>query len=149
LSARRPALAAVAIAAVGALRLRRALTPLIQRTLAPDNPHWQLSGWAAGELGTALVRASTRLESGAPERLSWALAHAIRRGAAREVERARTGANTRFLDAATQALNQQDEVRNWHEALRRGEGDSAVARALAPIVTLADTHGTGEFRAGL
>ena len=132
LAAKRPRIATVACAAAGALKLRRALTPLVQRTMAPENTAWKLSGWAAGELGAAVVRAVTRLDNPNAERVAWVLAHAVRNGAAKEIERARAGANAAFLDAATRALAQQDEARAYDEALRRGEGADAE-RAVGPV----------------
>ena len=138
LSSKRRAVAAAATAGAGVLKLRRALTPLVQRAFAKDNRDWRLAAWAAGEFGVAAVRTLVRAESPEPERLAWVLGHAIRCGAAKEVERARAEAPPAFLEAATRALALQDEIRAWDEALRRGEGElesivqPVVARAPAP-----------------
>jgi hypothetical protein len=123
LSSRRRAVAAVAAVGAGVLKLRRALTPLVQRCLAKDNRDWRLAAWATGEFGAAAVRSLVRAEAPDPERLAWVLAHTIRCGAAKELERARAEAPAVFQDAATRALALQDEIRAWDEALRRGEGE--------------------------
>lgn len=133
LASKRPKVVRVAAAAAGSLKLRRALTPLVQRTMAPDEDAWRLAGWAAGELGVAVVRAVTRLDNPVTERVAWVLAHAIRNGAAKEVERARVGANASFVEAATRSLAMQDEARGYDEALRRGEGPSEHERAVAAV----------------
>lgn len=133
LSSKRARVAVVAAAAAGALKLRRALTPLVQRTMSAEDDGWRLSGWAAGELGVAVVRAVTRLDSPSAERVAWVLAHAIRNGAAKEVERARAGANATFIDGATRALSMQDEARAYDEALRGGTASTEHERAVAAV----------------
>lgn len=138
LASRRHRVVTVACAAVGALKLRRALTPLVQRTMLPESDAWRLSGWAAGELGAAATRAVTRLDHPDPERVAWLLAHAVRNGAAREVERARAGANSAFSDAATRALTLQDEARRYDEALRAGSAEGEAERLVATIFTRGD-----------
>jgi len=123
LSSRRRSVAAVATVGAGVLKLRRALTPLVQRCLAKDNRDWRLAAWATGEFGVAAVRALVRAETPDPERLAWVLGHTIRCGAAKELERARAEAPPVFQDAATRALALQDEIRAWDESLRRGDGE--------------------------
>jgi hypothetical protein len=113
LSSRRRSVAAVATVGAGVLKLRRALTPLVQRCFAKDNR----------DFGVAAVRALVRAETPDPERLAWVLGHTIRCGAAKELERARGEAPPAFQDAATRALGLQDEIRAWDESLRRGEGE--------------------------
>lgn len=135
LASRRRAVAAVAAAGAGVLKLRRALSPLVQRAFARDNRDWRLAAWAAGEFGVAAVRALVRAESPDPERLAWVLAHAVRCGAVKEIERARAEAPAVFLEAATRALALQDEIRAWDEALRRGEGE--IESIVHPVVTRA------------
>ncbi len=133
LASKRPKVVTVACAAVGALKLRRALTPLVQRTMAPENEAWRLSAWAAGELGGAAARAVTRLERPDAQRVAWLLAHAVRNGAAKEVDRAKAGANAAFVEGAAKALTLQDEARRYDEALRRGEGDGDAERLVAAV----------------
>ena len=81
------------------------------------------------------MRALVRAEAPEPERLTWVLAHAIRCGAAKEIERARAEAPAVFLEAATRALALQDDVRAWDEALRRGEGE--LEAIVHPVVARA------------
>jgi hypothetical protein len=134
LSSPRPALVGVAATVAGSLRLRRALTPLVQRALSPSEEGWRLMGWAAGGFGGALVRA-VRSPEGAPvDHLAWALAHAVAQGGAREMERARQGAEPAFEQAATRALALQDDVQRWSLALRDGRGETEIERAVAPLL---------------
>lgn len=133
LASKRAKVVTVACAAVGALKLRRALTPLVQRTMAPENESWRLSAWAAGELGGAAARAVTRLERPDAQRVAWLLAHAVRNGAAKEVDRAKAGANAAFVEGAAKALTLQDEARRYDEALRRGDGDGDAERLVAAV----------------
>lgn len=134
LSSPRRALAGIAATVAGLLRLRRALTPLVQRALSPQEEAWRLMGWAAGSFGPAAVRAVRSPEGAAVERLAWVLAHAVAQGGAREMERARQGADPTFERAATGALSLQDEVQRWTAALREGSGDSEIERTVAPLL---------------
>jgi hypothetical protein len=138
LASRRRAVAAVATVGAALLKLRRALSPLVQRVFARDNRDWHLAAWATGEFGGAAVRALARTETLEPERLAWALGHAIRCGAAREIERLQAEASPVFRGAITRALALQDEIHAWNDALRRGEGELGtivqplLARATPP-----------------
>lgn len=134
LSSPRPALAGIGATVAGLLRLRRALTPLVQRALSPQEDAWRLMGWAAGSFGPAAVRAVRSPEGAAVERLAWVLAHAVAQGGAREMERARQGADPAFERAATRALSLQDEVQRWTAALREASGDSEIERTVAPLL---------------
>lgn len=138
LSSARPALVGVGATAAGLLRLRRALTPLVQRAISPHEDEWRLMGWAAGGFGTALVRAVRNPEGAAVDRLAWALAHAVGQGGAKEMERARPGADPVFEQAATRALALQDEVQRWSAALREARGDTDIERAVAPLLRKAN-----------
>jgi hypothetical protein len=136
LGSRRRAVAAIGTAAAGVLKLRRALGPLVQRALARDNVDWRLAAWAAGEFGVAAVRAVARTETDEVERLAWVVGHAIRCGAAREVERIRGEATRAFQEAAGRALSLQDELRTWHETLR--QGDEEPGKLIAPVLRRGD-----------
>jgi hypothetical protein len=137
LASRRATLQHLAVAAVGALKLRRALSVLTQRATDPAATEWRLAGWAAGEAGSALVRAAGRITNASPERLAWMLAHAVRVGASREVERARADGDATYLEAATRALSLQDEARTYDAALRKGEGYSAAERLAGALLAAA------------
>lgn len=144
LASKRRAVAAVATAGAGVLKLRRALSPLMQRALAKDNADWKLAAWAAGEFGVAAVRALARTDTDQTERLAWTIGHAIRCGASKEVERTRPEGTKAFQDAATRALALQDEIRAWDDALRRGDGD--LERLVQPVVTRVQTSGDASQR---
>ncbi len=140
LSSPRPTLAGVSATVAGLLRLRRALTPLVQRAVSAQEEEWRLMGWAAGGFGPALVRAVRSPEGAAVDRLAWALAHAVAQGGAKEMERARQGADPTFEQAATRALALQDDVQRWTAALRESHGDTEIERAVAPLL-----HRASEF----
>lgn len=135
LGSKRRAVAAVATAGAGVLKLRRALSPLVQRALAKDNPDWKLAAWSAGEFGVAAVRTLARADTDQTEHLAWVLGHTIRCGASKEVERAKPEGTRVFQEAATRALALQDEIRAWDDALRRGDGE--LERLVQPVVTRA------------
>jgi hypothetical protein len=132
LAHRRHAVSALATTGAGILRSRRALNPLVQRALAKDNTTWQLSAWAAGEFGSAVVRALLRTETDQVERLAWILGHAIRCGASKDIEKQRLEGTRVFQEAATRALSLQDDVRVWDDILRRGEGE--LGALLSPLL---------------
>lgn len=118
LGSRRAHARVLAGAAVAVIRLRRGLNPLLQRALASDEPEWKVFAWAAGEFGTAAVRAASRIEEGDPERLGWILAHAVRAGAGRDVEKSRSASTKLLAEAATRAVGRVDEARAFDAALR-------------------------------
>jgi hypothetical protein len=80
------------------------------------------------------VRAVRSPEGAAVDRLAWALAHAVAQGGAKEMERARQGADPTFEQAATRALALQDDVQRWTAALRESHGDTEIERAVAPLL---------------
>jgi hypothetical protein len=131
IASRRRGASAIGVVGAGVLHLRRALSPLVQRALAKDNEDWKLAAWAAGQFGVAAVRALTRVETDQSERLAWVLGHAVRCGAAKELERARVGAVPVFLEAGTRALALQDEVRAYDDALKKHEGNTEIRRRSA------------------
>jgi hypothetical protein len=133
LGSRRRGMAAVGAAGASTLGLRRALSSLVQKALLKSDEDARLFGWAAGQFGAAVVRVVSRSESAEPEALGWLLAHAIRVGAARDLERARTGATAAFQEAASRALGLQDEALAYDRALRTGAGATDSER-LAGVV---------------
>lgn len=138
IASRRRGASAIGVVGAGVLHLRRALNPLVQRALAKDNEDWKLAAWAAGQFGVAAVRALTRVETDQTERLAWVLGHAVRCGAAKELERARVGAVPVFLEAGTRALALQDEVRAYDDALKKHEGNTEIERLVHGIVKRTD-----------
>lgn len=142
IASRRRGASAIGVVGAGVLHLRRALNPLVQRALAKDNEDWKLAAWAAGQFGVAAVRALTRAETDQSERLAWVLGHAVRCGAAKELERSRAGAVPVFLEAGTRALALQDEVRAYDDALKKHEGNTEIERLVHGIVKRTDTSDT-------
>jgi hypothetical protein len=146
-SPRRSAAGAAAAATV-VVRLRRGLGPLIQRALALQESEWKLFGWAAGEFGAAAVKSVGRGEPADAERLTWLLAHALRAGAVREVERLRdaAGESRGLAAAATTALERAEQARSYDLDLRRGqlrsEGERAAAGVMAQLSAGPATSGT-------
>nr|MBK7069279.1 hypothetical protein [Deltaproteobacteria bacterium] len=134
LSSPRPALAGIGATVGGASAPAPRAHPLVQRALSPQEDAWRLMGWAAGSFGPAAVRAVRSPEGAAVERLAWVLAHAVAQGGAKEMERARQGADPAFEQAATRALSLQDEVQRWTAALREASGDSEIERVVAPLL---------------
>jgi hypothetical protein len=147
LGARRRGMAAVGAAGAATLGLRRALSPLVQKALLKSDEDARLFGWAAGQFGAAVVRVVARSESAEPEALGWLLAHAIRVGAARDLERARAGATAAFQEAASRALALQDEAQAYDRALRAGHGLTEGER-LAGVVLAGDASGLDTSGAG-
>jgi hypothetical protein len=141
LGSRRPLAAAVAAVATGVVRLRRGLNPVVQRALAKDNDDWQLFAWAAGQFGASTVRALGGTDGLDPDRLAWVLAHAVRTGGGREVERVRTSSKGVLAEAATRAVGRVDEARAFENALRRGPGATDAERIAHAV--LARVEGAG------
>jgi hypothetical protein len=118
LGSRRPRASAMAAVATAVIHLRRGLNPVMHHALARDNREWKLAAWTAGEFGAGALRAAGRLEGVDPERLAWVLAHAIRAGAGRDVDKARTGPPGPLAAAAATATGLVDEAREYDSALR-------------------------------
>jgi hypothetical protein len=144
LGSRRPHARVLAATAVSVIRLRRGLNPLLQRALAKDETEWSVFAWAAGEFGTAAVRAASRIEDGDPERLGWVLAHAVRAGAGRDVEKSRASSSRLVAEAATRAVGRVDEARAFDAALRHGGGVSAAQRWVSTMLTHVDRQPSRE-----
>jgi len=146
---RRPVAACVAAAALAAIKLRRGLGPVLQRALSKDEPNWKLFGWAAGEFGAAVMRAVGRLDGVDPARLAWLLAHVIRGGGGRDVEKARTGSTKVLAEAASQATGLVDDARAFAKRLGTGGDGSELERAVAGLLrahsrTSSDDDGSAE-----
>jgi hypothetical protein len=134
LGSRRPVAAAIAAVATAVVRLRRGLTPAVQRALEKDDPDWKLFAWTAGEFGAGAVRALGRPDELDVDRLAWMLAHVVRAGGGREVERVRTASAGAVAEAATRAVGRVDEARGFDAALRRGPGETEGERAAYAVL---------------
>lgn len=138
----RQGLVCIGAAGAGVLRLRRALSPLVQNAVTGDEESWRVMAWAAGCFGPSLVRAVARLDAGDPDRIAWMLGLAVDHGGAREMDRAR-GASGLFDDCATKALGLQDELRQWSDALKRGVTSGRFERAVRPVIERGEPTGEG------
>jgi hypothetical protein len=133
---RKPVAAAAGAVAIAKIKLRRGLLPLLQRALGASTTESQLFGWAAGEFGAGAMRAmtSSMVEGEALERASWVLAHVVRAGGGREVERIRTGDEGAMSTAATQAVGAVDDAREYDKSLREAKGLTPGERAAATLL---------------
>lgn len=145
ISSARPGVPALGAVGAALVRLRRGLHPVIQRALFWDDPDWRVFAWAAGEFGTAAVRALGHMDAMDIDRAAWVLAHVVRTGGGREVERARTGSNTTLAEAATRAEGRVDEARAFDAVLRQGPGQSPGEQRVHAVLARLDRdkhHGT-------
>ena len=142
LGSRRATAAAMAAVATAKLHLRRGLNPMVQSALTKENDNWSIFAWSAGEFGVAVVRALGRLENVDIDRLAWILAHAVRAGAGRDVEKARSAPNKMLAEAATRAVGRVDEARAYDAALRHGPGATDAERAAHGMLSRATMIGT-------
>ncbi|MDP3277244.1 MAG: hypothetical protein Q8Q09_18790 [Deltaproteobacteria bacterium] len=135
-SSSKPTAAAAAAVAIAKIRLRRGLLPMIQRALSHEATEAQLYGWAVGEFGAGAVRALTEsmVDGGGIERTSWILAHVVRGGGGREVERVRQQNEGSIAQAAMRAVGAVDDAREYDSALRSGRGITPAERAAAALI---------------
>ncbi|MET0385318.1 MAG: HEAT repeat domain-containing protein, partial [Polyangiales bacterium] len=116
LQAPEPALRQLAALALGRLKLRRAVLPLLkQLDTETSEIHPELAR-ALGEFGPAAVRPLTHaIAAGGPfERFIAALAHAANRGAAKEVERLENDADPTVAQAARKAMARRSRL-EWED----------------------------------
>jgi hypothetical protein len=137
-SSRKPVAAAAGAVAIAKIKLRRGLMCVLQRALTMGSTESQLFGWAAGEFGSAAVRAMTAsmVEGEAIERGAWVLAHVVRAGGGREVERIRTASEGALSQAATKAVGAVDDAREYDESLRAGKGLTPGERAASTFLSI-------------
>lgn len=137
-SSKRPVAAAAGAVAIAKIKLRRGLMTVLQRALSVGTTESQLFGWAAGEFGTGAVRAITpsMLEGDAVERCAWVLAHVVRAGGGREVERIRTSDDGALSAAATQGVGAVDDAREYDKALREAKGLTPGERAASAFLAV-------------
>jgi hypothetical protein len=125
----------IAALALGRLKLRRALVPLVQRLEAEDSAmHLELAR-ALGDFGVSGVRAVARAIplSDRPDRLVLALAHLANHGAAKEVEKLENDTDPSTAQAARKAMARRSRM-EWEDlAVReqRSLEDSDAAALLS------------------
>lgn len=137
-SSKKPVAAAAGAVAIAKIKLRRGLMSVLQRALTAGTTESQLFGWAAGEFGAGAVRAMTAsmVEGDAVERGAWVLAHVVRAGGGREVERIRTGDEGALSQAATQGVGAVDDARDYDKSLREGKGLTPGERAASAFLAV-------------
>jgi hypothetical protein len=137
-SSKKPVAAAAGAVAIAKIKLRRGLMSVLQRALTAGTTESQLFGWAAGEFGAGAVRAMTAsmVEGEAVERGAWVLAHVVRAGGGREVERIRTGEDGALAQAATQGVGAVDDARDYDKSLREGKGLTPGERAASAFLSV-------------
>jgi hypothetical protein len=106
----------VAALALGRLKLRRGLLPMLQQLDVETNPlHTELAR-ALGDFGVSGVRAVARAipSSSRPERLVTALGHLANHGAAKEVEKLENDLDPAIAQAARKAMARRSRM-EWED----------------------------------
>jgi hypothetical protein len=108
--------------ALGRLRLRRALPPLVRQLQSEPTDSYGEVARAIGELGAPAVESLAAAFASAtrPERLMLALAHAANHGAAQEVESLESSSNEALASAARQAAARRARMAEEDRAVRGG-----------------------------
>lgn len=100
--------------ALGHLKLRRAVVPLVHLLQNEPSDVWREVARVLGELGTGATRALTRGvkdAKGQRERFVWALAHLANHGCAKQVQELASDADARVAEVARQALTLREEAK--------------------------------------
>lgn len=128
LAARKTFVRHAAVLALGELKSRRAVTPLVQLLATEESDVWRDIARVLGELGSASLRAIAKLTKDGKleqERAAWALAHALHQGFRKQVEQ--LGKDDPATAAAVaEALSQESSAALASEAARGGKGASAA-----------------------
>jgi HEAT repeat protein len=119
--------------ALGELKLRRAVVPLVHQMLAEKTPIWSEIARALGRYGVAAVKPLQRYlrdPKGKDERLVLALSFLAAAGAAKKVENLRSGDDPKIASLAEQALDLRDEARAIEEQVQGTEAAEGEASYL-------------------
>jgi hypothetical protein len=135
LSGANQALRQVAALALGRMKLRRALLPLLQQLEAEETPAYAEVARAFGDFGPASLRMLVRAIPGAtrPDRLVLALAHLANHGSAKDVEKLENDPDSNIAHAARKAMAKRSRM-EWEDLAVRGQrtlGDSDPAALLS------------------
>jgi HEAT repeat protein len=108
--------------ALGKLKLRRGLAPLLEQLETEPSPAWQELARALGDFGLAALRALARgiHNSQRRERLMVALAHLANHGCNQDLENMERDPDAVLALAARQALARRSRLHWEDEAVRRG-----------------------------
>lgn len=120
LSDTKPAVRHGTLLALGELKLRRAIVPLLHFLQHEESDLWSEAARVLGEFGMASLRAITRLLPDAREntdRFAFALAHACNHGCLTQVQQLEADPNSRVAKIAREALGSRDAARNQARSL--------------------------------
>jgi hypothetical protein len=108
--------------ALGKLKLRRGLAPLLEQLEAEPTPAWQELARALGDFGMAALRALSRgiHNSARRERLMVALSHLANHGCASDLENMERDPDAVLALAARQALARRSRLQWEDQAVRKG-----------------------------
>jgi len=125
----------LAALALGRMKLRRALLPLLQRLEAEETPIVAELARAFGDFGAASTRTVVRAIPGAtrPDRLVLALAHLANHGSVKEVENLENNPDSDIAHAARKAMAKRSRM-EWEDLAVREQrtlGDSDPAALLS------------------
>jgi HEAT repeat protein len=118
--------------ALGKLRLRRAVAPLIEQMLDEQDDTWSEIARALGEYGLSALRKVTRSlkgTKGPDQRFVIALAHLANHGCLQQVQKLKEESSLRIASAARKAIAQRPRIEWEDQALREqrplsGESDA-------------------------
>jgi HEAT repeat protein len=127
--------------ALGKLKLRRGLAPLLEQLESEPTPAWQELARALGDFGMAALRALARgiHNSARRERLMVALAHLANHGCLSDLENMERDPDAVLALAARQALARRSRLQWEDQAVRKGgtlRDPSAEARLSQALYAL-------------
>jgi HEAT repeat protein len=123
LSARKTFVRQAFALALGHLKLRRAVVPLVHLLSSEQSEVWREVARVVGTFGNASLRNVTRLlkdPKGNEERYAWTLAHLSNNGCAKQVERLTSEDDAGVVEIARQALTLRQRARALDEQVRGG-----------------------------
>ena len=121
LSARKTFVRQAFALALGHLKLRRAVVPLVHLLSSEESEVWREVARVVGTFGNASLRNVTRLlrdPKGNEERYAWTLAHLSNHGCAKQVERLTSEDDAGVVEIARQALTLRQRAKALDEQVR-------------------------------
>lgn len=133
LSARKTFVRQAFALALGHLKLRRAVVPLVHLLASEESEVWRELARIVGSFGNASLRNVTRQlrdPKGLEERYTWTLAHLANNGCAKQVERLTSDELPAVATMATEAMTLRDQARALDQQIR-GAAPLATPDAIA------------------
>ncbi len=121
--------------ALGRLKLRRALVPLLKQLEVEDTAAWQEMARAFGDFGVAALRVVVRSASGsarASDRLVSALAHLANHGCAKDVEKLENDPDPEIAQMARKAMARRSRM-EWEDLAVREQRTLTDASPVARL----------------